>query len=124
MKNNTKYKIKFLFMGILNTVVCLYIYDLLIQLKYNYIFASIISYILGILLGYFLNSLITFNVKLNILKLLTYSIVCIISLLFNVVFVIFFVKICGVDKFVSQVLTAILMALINYFIVKIIVFKI
>lgn len=53
--------IKFIFVGILNTIIGYGTYSLLVFLKINYIIANTISTIIGIICSYLLNKKITFN---------------------------------------------------------------
>lgn len=124
MKNNLKEAIKFIFIGATNTLISLAFYFLLVNFKVNYILSSIIVYIFGILFGYYLNSMFTFRVSFNIYRLSKYSLIYMISLAINIIFLIIFVKILGLGKFLAQIFTALLMVIINYYTVKVFVFKI
>ena len=57
---------KFLISGGLNTLVCLLLYWVLIKVNVNYILASTLMFIFGVIEGYILSAIFIFKHKINL----------------------------------------------------------
>lgn len=115
----------YLGIGTFNTCLCLSLYYILIhKLDFNYIIASIIMYIFGVFVGYYLNSMVTFKAKIRFHRLIKYSFVYVISLLLNIGFLFVFVDFIHLNKMLGQIITTAILTIINYILLKSIVFRI
>lgn len=114
---------KFLISGGLNTLICLLLYWILIHNQVNYIFASTLMFIFGVIEGYILSAIFIFKHKINFLHMVKYTSVYISSYILNIAILAIGVELIGLSHFMSQVVTSALVAVLNYFLVKIFVFK-
>jgi putative flippase GtrA len=123
--NREKKLVLFVIFGGVNTIITLALYYLLLLLGINYLIASSIVYIAGIVIGYIFNSLFVFqtNSIKSPGKFSKYLIVYIISFFINMALMYFFVTGSGFNNFLSQVLVVIILTIWNYFLCKKIVFK-
>ncbi|NEN84300.1 GtrA family protein [Paenibacillus elgii] len=83
--------VKFLIVGITNTLIT-YLAYLFLLLFFKYQIAYSISYILGIAFSYILNTIIVFKSSISVKKILFYPIVYIIQYLINVALLSYFVN--------------------------------
>ncbi len=121
----TKYKgLRFLFTGGLNTVICLSLFAILINFGLNYLLASTIVFIFGVIEGYLLSSLLVFRRKINFRPLLRYSLVYLVSYVVNITLLYVCVNFVKLNELNGQIVTSLLVATLNYALVKKLVFKI
>lgn len=116
--------LRFLLTGGLNTVVCLGFFAILIKHGVNYLLASTIVFIFGIIEGYVLSSALVFRHKISFRPLLRYAVVYIVSYIVNIVLLYVCVELVNLGKFNGQVITSLLIAVMNYILIKKLVFKI
>ena len=114
---------KFLISGGLNTLICLLLYWILIHNQVNYILASTIMFIFGVMEGYILSAIFIFKHKINFLHLVKYTSVYLSSYVLNIAILASCVELIGLSHFMGQVFTSALVAVLNYFLVKIFVFR-
>ncbi|QEO57424.1 MULTISPECIES: GtrA family protein [Francisella] len=114
--------LKYLFFGALNTLITFLIYVVLIKLSVNYLIASSICYALGIVEGFIFNGLFVFNTKLKLSGLSKYSIVYVVSYIINIFMLYCFVNYFGFDIILSQIFVIIFVTLLNFKLVKWLVF--
>lgn len=114
---------KFLISGGLNTLVCLLLYWVLIKVNVNYILASTLMFIFGVIEGYILSAIFIFKHKINLLHLVKYISVYLSSYVVNIIILAALVELMGLSHFMAQVVTSALVAVLNYFLVKIFVFR-
>lgn len=115
--------IGFLFIGVFNTALSLILYAILLWLHVNYMLASAITFIFGVLEGFILNSLLVFKTKPHFKLLLKFTGVYTISMTLNLLMMHIFVEWFVIDKFVAQVITCALLAVINFYLVKNFVYR-
>ena len=123
MKISQKF-IKFLFIGGYNTIICLIIFKLLIQFNFNYLLASGLMNIFGIVHGYVLNAKLLYHSTLSFHRLFKYFNVYAIAFVLNLIAMYILVSLLHVAPFISQVLTTAVLTILNYQLVKIFVFAI
>lgn len=114
---------KFLISGGLNTLICLLLYWILIHNQVNYILASTLMFIFGVIEGYILSAVFIFKHKVNFLHLVKYTSVYLSSYVLNIAILAACVELIGLSHFMAQVVTSALVAVLNYFLVKIFVFR-
>lgn len=100
--------------------LCLYWF--LVKMGINYIFASSISYVFGVIEGYVLHSIFVFKKTLAIKAFCKYSSVYIVSFFVNIIFLYVLVDIFHINKFVSPVICSAIITIVNYIMIKIFVF--
>lgn len=121
----TKYKgLRFLFTGGLNTVICLILFAILINIGLNYLLASTVVFVFGVIEGYLLSAVLVFRHKINFRPLLRYSLVYIASYVVNIMILYSCVEFIPLSKINGQIVAALLVAVLNYALVKKVVFKI
>jgi putative flippase GtrA len=121
----TKYKgLRFLFAGGLNTVICLILFAILINIGLNYLLASTMVFIFGIIEGYLLSAVLVFRHKINFRPLLRYSLVYLVSYVVNITLLYICVDFIKLSELNGQIITSLLIAALNYALVKKLVFKI
>lgn len=121
-KSNFQF-IKYIFFGGLNTLITFGLYVLLIKIEVNYIFASSICYLIGIIEGYILNACFVFASKIKFSGLSKYSLVYVVSYFINILILLCFVSILGEDKILSQAIATVIVTLLNFKLVKWLVFN-
>ena len=115
--------VRYLCIGGFNTLMSLLVYYFLLLLHFNYLYASAITNVFGILEGFYLNSLIVFKHKAKLSGLLKYTSVYAISFILNLVLMYFWVDCLHISKFLAPIITIIILTVINYFLVKKFVFE-
>ncbi|MBX9598004.1 MAG: GtrA family protein [Burkholderiales bacterium] len=121
----TKYKgLRFLFTGGLNTIICLILFAILINVGLNYLLASTMVFIFGVIEGYLLSAVLVFRHKIKFRPLLRYSLVYIASYIVNIMILYTCVEFIHLSKVNGQIVTSLLIAALNYALVKKLVFKI
>ncbi|WML54782.1 GtrA family protein [Neobacillus sp. PS3-12] len=121
----TKYGqfIKFCLVGATNTGISLLVYALLLKLNVNYLVASTISYLAGLINGYFLSSSFVFKNKMNLNKGLKFFGVYLTSLLLNLAILYILVDLFHLSKLFAQIIVTCFNVFYNYFLNKIWTFK-
>ena len=114
--------IKYVYVGGLNTLVTFLLYIFLIKLHVNYILASSVCYLVGIVGGYVLNSYFVFTSKIKLTGLSKYSLVYITSYFISIFMLFCFVSILGIDVILSQAIAIVIVTLLNFKLVKWLVF--
>jgi putative flippase GtrA len=121
----TKYKgLRFLFTGGLNTIICLILFAILINVGLNYLLASTMVFIFGVIEGYLLSAVFVFRHKINFRPLLHYSLVYLVSYVVNITLLYICVDFIKLSELNGQIVTSLLVAALNYALVKKLVFKI
>lgn len=114
---------KFLVSGGLNTLICLFLYWVLIKANFNYILASTLMFVFGVLEGYILSAIFIFKHRINLFHLAKYTSVYLSSYVVNIIILTGLVELIGFSHFMAQVVTSALVAMLNYFLVKVFVFR-
>lgn len=114
---------KFLISGGLNTLICLLLYWVLIKANLNYILASTLMFVFGVVEGYILSAIFIFKHKINLLHLAKYTSVYLSSYGINIIILASLVELIGLSHFMAQAVTSALVAILNYFLVKVFVFR-
>lgn len=123
MFNKQKYFIMFLLTGGLNTLISLLLFILLLHIGVYYLVASSITYIFGIIEGYFFTSLWVFNVNIMFKGLLKYAFVYCLTLLVNLTVLYTLVAEFKLHEVVAQIITIALVTLLNYYLIKVFVYR-
>lgn len=87
-------------------------------MKCNYLVATTISFVIGVLFSYTVNSLFIFHQKLRYQTLLKYGVAYVLSYFINMLLMYVFVDWLLIDKFIAPILCMAIMAVVNYFLVK------
>lgn len=108
--------VKFIFVGILNTIVGYGTYSILLFFKINYIIANTISTIIGILFSYLLNKKITFNnTKTNKKTPFKFVSVYIISYVVGTINLALLVKHYNANKYIAGFINLFITTFISWF---------
>lgn len=113
----------FLVTGGSNTLLCLIAYALLIKGGVPYLVASTLMFVYGVVQGYLLSTFFVFQHSVKFGNLAKYSMVYVFSYIFNIAILYFFVEAMGTSELVGQAMTSLLVATLNYLLVKKIVFQ-
>lgn len=107
--------IRFVLVGVLNTVVGYGCYFVLLYLQVNYIISLAISHIVGVTNSFFWNKYWTFKSKGNIKhELVKFISVYVITFFLNLGILVIFVEYVKVDKRVAQVYALFIVTIISY----------
>lgn len=125
MMNINKHKklIIYLFFGGLNTLITYLLYVVLIKLNVQYLVASTTCYVVGIIEGFLFNAWFVFKNKPQFSSLSKYSFVYIVSYLINILLLYLLVNYINLDRLVAQLLVTAIMTIVNFKLVKLLVFK-
>ncbi|TNF69101.1 MAG: GtrA family protein [Gammaproteobacteria bacterium] len=123
MFNKQKYFIMFLLTGGLNTLISLLLFILLLHIGVYYLVASSITYIFGIIEGYVFTSLWVFNVNIMFKGLLKYAFVYCLTLLVNLIVLYTLVSEFKLHEVIAQITTIALVTLLNYYLIKVFVYR-
>lgn len=108
--------IKFIIVGIINTIVGYGTYSLLITLKINYIIANTISTIIGISCSYLLNKKITFNdIKTTKETPIKFISVYALSYILGTISLTVLVKKCNVNEYIAGFINLFITTFISWF---------
>lgn len=109
-------QIRFLFVGVLNTIVGYGGYALLLVFGLNYFYANTISYIIGIIHSYIWNKKFTFKSRdKSILEVVKFVGVYLLNYLIGLASLSLFVKIFGINEYIAGALNLFVTTLISYF---------
>ena len=122
MKLNKNF-IKFLAIGSFNTLLCLLLFKWLLSFNINYLLASAIMNLFGILEGYILNAKLLYKTNLVLHELLKYFNVYAVAFTVNLLLMYALVSWLDLPKFSAQILTTAILTIINYQLVKLFVFR-
>ena len=115
MNHSIKKILKFICVGISNTIISLIIYYCLKFIGVNYLISMAVGYIISSITGYFLNKIWVFKDKNKKIKsLLRYYILYISSLLLNLTFTYFQVDILNISDNIAPLFTIIIITIYNY----------
>lgn len=114
----------FLCVGGFNTIMSLVVYAILIHYGLHYMLSSAITFIFGVVEGYVLNSLLVFKEKPHFKSLLKFFLVYCISLLLNLILMYVQVSIFHAGELFAQVITCGVLAIVNYYLIKVLVYRI
>lgn len=114
--------LKFLIIGSINTLICMILFEALILTGLNYLISSALMNIFGIIEGYLLNARFVYKTEAKIKALLKYSNVYAVSFILNLSIMYLLVTLLHQQELVAQIITTGILTIMNYFLVKIIVF--
>lgn len=107
--------IKFGFVGIINTIINLIIFNILIYFGMNYIVANSIGFIVGMVNSYMWNNIWVFKAKSKSPKtIIKFIIVNLIVLGINNLLLFILVKEFGLNKTVAQIMVLVITTLVNF----------
>lgn len=112
----------YLFTGGMNTVISLLLFALMIRVGINYLLASCITYVFGIIEGYIFSALWVFKHKIKFSGLFKYSGVYAIAFVINLVLMYLAVEVLLLHKILAQIIVTGILTIANYQLVKIFVF--
>ena len=116
--------IKFGFVAASYNLVAYSIYATLIYFHCNYLIASTISFLLGVMLSYFMNKRIVFAVKHHhYVLIMRYIIFYMLLLGINLILLHGLVSLLKINPYLAQILTTMIAALISYNTMRVFVFK-
>ena len=108
--------IKFILVGIINTIVGYGTYGILIYFNVNYLIANTISTIIGVINSYILNTKITFNESKKDFKTpFKFVSIYLISYLIGMLNLVIFVKHLLINSYIAGLLNICLTTIISYF---------
>jgi putative flippase GtrA len=113
----------FLLVGGFNTIMGLLVYSLLLYFGVNYMLSSTLSFVFGVLEGYTLNSILVFRVMPKFHSLFKFTAVYCISLGLNLIMVYLLVEYAHLDKLIAQVITCVVLAGVNFYLIKAFVYR-
>lgn len=122
--NKYNYFIKFVCVGISNTLISLSIYYLLKSIGVNYLIATALGWIISSISGYFLNKIWVFkNKEAKKKSIFKYYLLYGSALLLNLVLMYIQVSILKISDNIAPLITLVITTLYNYFFSKKFVFK-
>jgi|SRR6185437_10329414 len=116
--------IGFLFVGSFNTVMALVVYAVLLWTGLHYLLASAATFVFGVLEGYTLNSFLVFKEKPRFKSLLRFALVYCISLALNLLMMYVLVEWLHTGKLIAQIITCVVLAGINFYLIKVFVYRV
>lgn len=110
--------IRYLFIGGINTIMSILVYNGLLLLHINYLIATGITNVFGVVEGFLLNSYIVFGHKPQFSGLLKYSTIYVISFVFNIIIMHIWVGILHMSPYFALYPSIALVTIFNYFLIK------
>ncbi len=111
--------ILYIIVGGFNTILSLFIYYFLLIINCNYLIASTLAYIFGIVLGFLMNAKTVFNSQnIHYKKFLKYVILYVISYVVNIFILYLLVNLCSLNKLFAQVISTLFLVFINFNVIK------
>lgn len=110
--------IKFCLIGVTNTVISLFFFNLLIQRNFHYSFATTFSYVLGIANGYILNSRFVFNKRASLQTMYKFIAIYLSALVINLIWMFVLVDMISVKPMYAQIFAIGFNVLYNYILNK------
>lgn len=124
MKLFNKQFIKYLFIGIQNTLIGFSIIFILMYYKVIPEIANIIGYSIGIIYSYLMNKTFTFKTKSNFKKeFIKFIFTMGIAYLINIIILILLIRILNINEYISQVIAGIFYTISGYLFSKKFVFN-
>ncbi|PAF51689.1 hypothetical protein BKH43_00145 [Helicobacter sp. 13S00401-1] len=114
------YLIRYLVVGVINTIVGFGLIFLLTYLKVNPYIANIVGYVVGIVVSYLLNSFFTFKKKANFFM---FVISMGVAWLANIIMLKVALEL-SVNVYIAQILAGIVYVIVGFGLSKIVVFKV
>ncbi len=115
--------IKFCIVGATNTAISFVVYALLLKLNMNYLVASTLSYLAGLINGYIFSSSFVFNNKRNLTQGLKFLGVYLSSLIINLAFLYILVDTFKFSELIAQVIVTCFNVIYNFSLNKFWTFK-
>ena len=116
MRYLNKRFIKFIFVGVLNTIVGYGTYALFLWLGVHYLVASTLSTIIGVMFSYLLNKKITFNdIKTSNATPFKFASVYLVSYLVGLLNLFILVKKCNINSYVAGFMNLFVTTSISWF---------
>ena len=113
----------YLFFGGLNTAITFILYAILVKLEVSYLVASSVCYLVGIFEGFLFNAWFVFKHKPQLSSLTKYSLVYVVAYVINISLLYLAVKYLQLAKIEAQLLVTIIVTLLNFKLVKLLVFR-
>ena len=118
MINKMKKFLRYIFSGVINTIVT-YITSIILLKIFNIflVFSNLLGYVVGIVVSFYLNRNFVFKSKKVEIKKQFYKFICacLFSYLINLIFLIFFSYIIELNDYISQILSMISYSLTFYY---------
>jgi putative flippase GtrA len=114
---------RFVFAGILNTLLTLAVFIGAIFLGVPYIVANVISWVIGILFSYSLNTIFVFDKIHSIQRLLWFFSTYVVSFLVSTLMLIVFIESYQMNPISAQFIALPLIVLFNYMLSKYLIFR-
>jgi len=121
--------IKYLFFGVLTTLVSIIIYWIFTKLFHvNYMVSNVISWIGAVTFAYVTNKMFVFESKCNsnkdvIIEVYQFFKYRVLSLIIDVLLMYLFVEIFSIDDMISKLIVQFIVIVLNYLFSKLFVFK-
>lgn len=121
--------IKYLFFGVLTTVVSILIYWIFTKLFHvNYMISNVISWIGAVSFAYITNKIFVFKSKCDsdkdvIIEVYQFFKYRIFSLIIDILLMYLFVEIFNIDDMISKLIVQVIVIVLNYLFSKLFVFK-
>lgn len=107
---------RFLLVGGLNTLVGYGTYAILLTLEINYLIATTISTIIGIMHSYIWNKFFTFKSKEKVVKeIFRFIFIYFISYILGMISICFFVTVLNINEYIAGLMNLVLTTLISWF---------
>lgn len=114
------YLIRYLLVGVVNTIVGFGLIFILMYLGINPYISNVIGYCVGVIVSFILNSKITFKAKARFYKFfITMAIAWIIQFCILNICILY-----GVNEYISQVVAGVIYIVVGFLLSKIVVFKV
>lgn len=113
--NEKEIILRFIFVGVLNTIVGFGFYLLFVYLNWHYSLASLASQVIGTIHSYFWNKYFTFKSRgRSLSEILRFLSVYVTGYLINVIFLFIFIDLLAIDKFLAGLITLLVTTLISF----------
>lgn len=122
IKKHNSQIVRYIFFGVLNTAITFLLYVFLVGLGVQYLVASTICYLVGIVEGFVFNGIFVFNEKLELTGLSKYFLVYLVSYLISIFVLFSLVHYLNLNELISQATVIILITFLNFKLLKWLVF--
>ena len=125
-KISIKQFVKFNYVGLLTIIVGTSVFVLMIALGFGYVISLAGDYMAGIIFSYFMNKSYTFQAVIDsdLLPLLKTALMYVVSFFLNVVLLKVSSEVYGYDLITSQFVIIFVLALFNFLVFKLIIFRV
>ncbi len=111
--------IKYGICGVTTVIINLILYKIFLNIKMYYVFASLLSYFIAALISYYLNLYIVFQKKIlgfkdEIIRIVKYFVVRILSVIIDTLLLMFMVEIVKFDEFYSKPFISVIVILFTF----------